>query len=86
MESIISSSIAGILALIGVIVTNLRSESRITTKVENQLITAQEVTNTKIEYLANEVNKHNNFASRMPAVEEKVNGLTQRVEALEHRK
>lgn len=82
MEGIIASCITGILALIGVIVTNIRSESRISSKVENQLVTAQEVTSTKIQYLADEVKRHNNFASRMPVVEDQIKRLNKDVDEI----
>ena len=38
----------------------------------------------RIEQLEKKVNEHNNFARRLPVVEEKIENLDRRVEALEH--
>lgn len=43
----------------------------------------QAITNTKIDSLKDEVQKHNNFAMRMPAVEEQLRGLDERLKMLE---
>ena len=80
MESVIPVLITGGLALLGVIITNVSSNK----KIENQLVTAQAVTDTKIEALTQEVQKHNNFATRMPVVEEQIKTLNCRVDKLEH--
>ena len=76
---IIAAIITGCLSLIGVVVTNVMSNRRI----ENKLVTAQAVTDVKIDNLAAEVRKHNNFASRMPVVEEQIKSITGRVHDLE---
>ena len=80
MESIIVALITGVLALAGVITTNISSNR----KIENKLVTAQAVTDTKIDNLTEEVRKHNNFASRMPVVEEQIKVINHRIEDLEH--
>ena len=79
MESIISAIIAGGLALIGVIITNLSSNK----SMENKLVTAQAVTDTKIDTLTSEVRKHNEFAQKVPVMEEKIKSIDTRVEKLE---
>lgn len=76
MESIIVALITGGLALLGVIITNAQSNR----KIEQSLITAQAVTDTKIENLTEEVRKHNSFADRITALEVKVNEIEKRVE------
>lgn len=81
METIITALITGGLALIGVIFTNMNSNRNI----ENKLVTAQAVTDTKIDNLTEEVRKHNNFASRMPVVEEQIKVLQSKVDNIEHR-
>ena len=55
MEYIITALITGGLSLVGVIITNVSSSK----KIEAQLMTAQAVTDTKIETLTEEVRKHN---------------------------
>ena len=78
MESIITAIITGGLALIGVIITNQSSNRR----VEASLNTAQAVTDTKIEELTREVREHNNFAKRMPIVENEIKHINQEVQKL----
>ena len=79
MTEIIVALITGSLALVGVIVTNSRSNKDITHKIE----TSQAVTDTKVEDLTREVRKHNNFAERMPVVEEQIKVINHRLEDLE---
>ena len=75
----IASIIASALSLIGVIFTVVAGNRKITTKME----IAQAVTDTKLTNLTDEVRQHNNFAQRIPVIEEKLNGLDRRVESLE---
>lgn len=81
MESIISALIAGGLALIGVIITNLTSGKAI----ENKLVTNQAVTTEKLENLTQEVRKHNNFAERIPVIEHDVQQLKDDVKELKNK-
>ncbi len=71
MENIIIALITGGLALIGVIITNNASNQ----KIEQQIITAQAVTDTKIQQLTDEVRKHNTFGDRITKLEVKVDAL-----------
>ena len=52
-------------------------------KLSHQLEISQAVTDTKIDELTREVREHNNFARRMPVVEEKIDNMERRVENLE---
>lgn len=81
MESIIVAIITGGMSLIGVVFTNLSSQK----KTENALKVSQAVTDTKIEELTREVREHNNFARRMPVVEEKISVANHRIEDLERK-
>ena len=71
MEYIITALITGGLSLVGVIITNVSSSK----KIEAQLMTAQAVTDTKIEQLTDEVRKHNTIADRITTLEVKVDAL-----------
>ena len=82
MDTIIGALITGGLALLGVIITNAASNR----KVENSIKTSQAVTDCKIEELTREVREHNNFARRMPVVEEKIKVINHMLEDLEHGK
>ena len=76
---VISALITGILALAGVIISNVMSNS----KIQHSLDKAQAVTEEKINELTREVRAHNNFAQRMPVVEEQIKVINHRLEDLE---
>lgn len=78
MESVISALIAGGLALVGVIITNMSNSKSI----ESKLATSQAVTETKLDTLTEEVRKHNNFAERIPVLESRVSVLEENVKGL----
>lgn len=79
MEGIIAAAVTGAFALAGVIITNIQSNK----KIEHKLETAQAVTDCKIEELTREVREHNNFAKRMPVVEEQIKVINHRILDLE---
>lgn len=79
MEAIIAALITGGLALVGVIITNNKNQALMDAKLDKR----QAVTDTKIEELTREVREHNNFARRMPVVEEQVKVLNHRIKDLE---
>ena len=68
MESIIAALITGAVTLIGVLIANGKSRA---------------VTETKLDELTREVREHNNFARRMPVVEEQIKVINHRIEDLE---
>lgn len=78
METLIAAIITGGLALVGVIITNMMSNRNI----ENKLVTAQAVTDTKIEALTTEVRRHNNFAEKIPVIENDISQLKEDVKEL----
>lgn len=80
MEGIIIAVISGVLTLVGVIITNASSNRAI----ESKLVTAQAVTDTKIDMLADEVRKHNNFAIEIPVMKEQIKVANHRIDDLEH--
>lgn len=79
MSSIVVALITGGFSIAGVIITNISSNK----KVESTLEKNQAVTDTKIEELTREVREHNNFARRMPVVEEKIENIEKRLNKLE---
>ena len=78
-EAIVVALITGGLSLAGVIVTSLVTAR----KSENAIKIAQAVTDTKIQELTREVREHNNFAKRMPVVEEQIKVINHRIDDLE---
>jgi len=78
-EAILVALITGGLSLAGVVVTCLATAK----KTEKAAAVAQAVTDTKIEELTREVRAHNNFAQRMPVVEEQIKVINHRIQDLE---
>lgn len=67
-ESIVAALITGGLTLMGVIISNNRRQA---------------VTDTRVEELTREVREHNNFARRLPVVEEQIKVINHRIGDLE---
>ena len=78
-EAVVVALITGGLSVFGVIISNIGSNK----KIENALSTSQAVTDCKSEELTREVREHNNFARRMPVVEEQIKVINHRLEDLE---
>lgn len=79
MDAIIVALITGGCSVVGVIITTLTTSRR----TEQKMATAQAVTNTKIEELTREVREHNNFAKRVPVLEEQIKVANHRIADLE---
>lgn len=79
MTEIITAVITAGLALVGVIISNRSSEARTQANIQ----TAQAVTDAKLDELTREVREHNNFARRMPVVEEQIKVINHRISDLE---
>ena len=78
-EAIVVALITGGLSLAGVVITCMATAK----KTEKASAVAQAVTETKIDELTREVRKHNNFAQRMPVVEEQIKVINNRIKDLE---
>ncbi len=68
MNEIIVALITGGVTLVGVLISNQK---------------AQAVTETRLDELTREVREHNNFARRIPVVEEQIKVINHRIEDLE---
>lgn len=71
--------ITGGLSLLGVIYSNNRTAQSMDAKLDKQ----QAVTETKLEELTREVREHNNFARRVPILEEQMKVVNHRIADLE---
>lgn len=78
-DAIVVALITGGLSLLGVIITSRKSAR----DMEHKLELRQAVTDTKIEELTREVRMHNNFAQRMPVVEQEIMDVVKRVDTLQ---
>lgn len=70
MEAVIAAVITEAMTLAGVLIANSRAAA---------------VTETKLEELTREVRQHNNFARRMPVVEEQIKFINHRLRDLEQK-
>ena len=68
VSSIITAVITGVITLAGVIVSNNAKQAVMEEKIDN---------------LSREVREHNNFARRLPVVEEQIKAIDRRIEDLE---
>ena len=68
IAAVISAVITGGVTLLGVLIANGKSQA---------------VTETKLDELTREVREHNNFARRMPVVEEQIKVINHRLQGLE---
>ncbi|MCR4607638.1 MAG: hypothetical protein K5771_07945 [Oscillospiraceae bacterium] len=76
LVNIICTVISSFCVLLGVLLSNRNS----TDKMQSEMRTAQAVTDTKIEELTREVREHNNFAKRVPVLEEQIRELQRKGE------
>lgn len=68
-ETIICALITGGLTLMGVLIANSKQQA---------------ITDTKLDELTREVREHNNFAQRVPVIEEQIKVINHRIADLEH--
>lgn len=83
MNAIIVAIITGAFGLIGSVVVAVITASSTKSQITKSLEVAQAVTDTKIVELTREVREHNNFARRMPVVEEQIKVANHRISDLE---
>ena len=77
------SIISAVATIASVVITNKKSNAKLTNDISIELKVARAVTDTKIEELTREVREHNNFARRMPVVEEQIKVINHRLDDLE---
>lgn len=78
-EAIIVALITGAVSLVGTVMTVLMTSR----KTEENMKVSQAVTDTKLDNLTREVRQHNNFAQKIPVMEEQIRVINHRIEDLE---
>lgn len=81
-DAIIVALITGGLSLSGVLISNIMAAQNMDAKLEKQ----QAITDTKLDELTREVREHNNFAKRVPVLEEQIKVANHRIADLEKEK
>lgn len=84
MESIIVAVITSVFTLVGIVVTSKANANKISKDMEMKLTIHQAVTDEKISELTREVREHNNFAKRMPVVENDIANIKDKIEYFHH--
>jgi hypothetical protein len=85
-EAVIAAIITGICAVLSQLLISRSSNKDILAKMHEETMAneakiekRQAITDTKLDNLASEVREHNNFAKRVPVLEEKVANLERKV-------
>ncbi len=78
-EAVVAALITGGLSLAGVILSNDKARQAMDAKLDKQ----QAVTETRLEELTREVRAHNDFARRVPVLEEQIKAANHRLGELE---
>ena len=79
------SIIVGVLAALASIIAAILTARATQNKVQNELHEQNAVQNVKIDHLTEEVRRHNDFAQRIPVLEEKVKVANNRISDLERK-
>ncbi len=75
--------IAALIAAAASIVSNIILSRRQAAEMDHKLEVRQAITDTKIDELTREVREHNNFARRVPVLEEQIKVANHRISDLE---
>lgn len=78
---IIVALLTGVVSVLTTVITVVSANSRTRSEIRTQLAVQEQ----RVTTLTEEVRRHNNFASRLPVVEEKVEALSGRLDRLEGR-
>lgn len=78
-EGILVALITGAFSFGASLLANSNSNKKLVNDFKLEVTRTQAVTDTKLEELTREVREHNNFAKRMPAVEESIDNLKEKV-------
>ena len=79
------SVITSILTLIGVVITVKSNNDKLRMALQEEFHVCQAVTDTKVDELTREVREHNDFARRVPVLEEQIKVANHRIEDLENK-
>ena len=80
-EGIIIALITGGFTFIGVVVSNLSGNKKVVNDIKTELTKYQAVTDEKISELTREVRMHNNFAQRMPVIENNIKHIEEEIKS-----
>lgn len=77
--------VVALIGALGTIISNIVMNNSQSKDMDAKLDKNQAVIETKIENLTNEVQKHNNFASKIPEIQADIKNLEKRVDKIENK-
>lgn len=80
-EGIVIALITGFFSFLASLLANSSSNKKLVTDLKLEVTKNQAITDTKIEELTREVREHNNFAKRMPVVENEIKHIEQEIKS-----
>ncbi len=78
-EGISIALITGAFSFLASLIANSSSNKKLVNDLKLEVTKNQAITDTKLEELTREVREHNNFAKRMPVVENEIQHIEQRI-------
>ena len=81
-SSIIVALVTGGFTFAGVLISNLSSNRKMVNDIKLEITAYHASTDEKIKALTDEVREHNNFAKRMPVVENEIKNIHEKINSL----
>lgn len=79
MEIMMPAVVSGVFSVIVSLIANSSSNKKLVNDLKLEVTKNQAITDTKIEELTREVREHNNFARRMPVVENDIKHIEEEI-------
>ena len=82
METVIAAVVAGGFALIGTVITVKHNNQKLLQDMKAEFAKEMAVMECRVDELTREVREHNNFAKRMPVVEQQIVSINDKIKYL----
>ena len=82
METVIAAVVAGGFALIGTVITVKHNNQKLLQDMKAEFAKEMAVMEVRVDELTREVREHNNFAKRMPVVEQQIESINEKINIL----
>ena len=79
METVIAAVVTGLLALIGTVITVKYNNQKLLQDMKAEFSKEMAVMQCRVDELTREVREHNNFAKRMPVVEQQIDSINEKI-------
>ena len=78
-EVVVAALIGAVSSAVVAVIANLGNNQKLINAIKLEVTKNQAIIDTKIEELTREVQKHNNFAQRMPVVENEIKHIEEKI-------